>query len=405
MRHSQCTLKASAVHAYARHLLQQTLELESFRPALPLPLVATVLLLAACWQTSLTGACQLVNDPPSHRQVRDALSACLPPRPRDLLARLLRTLRQTLPDHLAAWPRVLAIDLHQRPYYGKKTTRGCTLRQKKAGTRKSFTYATLAVLDRGGRFTVGLLPVRPTMRLTTIVGRLLGQADEAGVTAAYLMMDKDFYCAEVFALLQRRGVPFLVPAVKRGSKPGRGNQHLFRADCPVGWHDYTWTTQRRRWDFAAGKRRKRGSVTVAVRMCVARQARAGQEKVLVYAAWGLQEARWSPAQVVGAYRRRFGIEAQYRQLGQCLARTSSRDERLRLLLVGLALLLANVWAQVHEGAFSGGPVGERQLRLGRLRLATLLAALAAVIAEQLGGWVSEWPTQRPLPDKLKPFQT
>jgi Transposase DDE domain len=407
MRHPQCTLKASAVHAYTRHLLQESLELDSFRPVLPLPLpvVASVLLLAATWQTSITGACQLVKDPPAHRQVRDTLYACLPPRPRDLLERLLAALRQTLPDHLTAWPRVLAIDLHQRPYYGKKNTRGCTQRQRKAGTHKSFTYATLAVLDRCGRFTVGLLPTRPHMRLTTVVARLLGQADAAGVSAAYLMMDKDFYCAEVVELLQRRGVPFLMPAEKCGRKPGCGNHHLFRADCPVGWHDYTWTTRRRRMDFAAGKRRKRGAVTVAVRVCVARQAKGGKEKVLVYAAWGLQEARWSPAQVVAAYRRRFGIEAKYRQLGQGLARTSSRCERLRLLLVGVALLLGNVWAQVHEGAFSGGPAGERQLRLGRLRLATLLAGLAAVIADLFGGWVSEWPTQRPLPDKLATFQT
>ena len=376
MRPNQSTLKASSVHAYARQLLVQTLELEGYQPALPLRVVASVLLLAACWRTSLTMACQLARDAPRHQHVRNALAACLPPRPRDLLARLRRALRQTLPEHLFGVPRVMALDLHQRPYYGKKNTKGVTLRQKKASTRKSFTYATLAVLDRGGRFTVGLLPTRPHMRWTTVVERLLQQAQEFGLQVAYLMLDKDFYSAEVIALLQQRGVAFLMPAQKRGGKAGRGNRHLFGADWPVGWYEYTWTADLRRMDFRSGKRRKRGRLTVTVRMCVARRPAGG--KALVYAAWGL--SKWAPAQVVQAYRKRFGIEAQYRQLGQCLARTSARGEGLRLLLVGLALLL------------------------GCLRLYELIAGVAAAIAASLGGWVSQWSIQRPLPHILASLQ-
>jgi hypothetical protein len=319
--------------------------------------------------------------------------------PLDLLARLLRALRKSLPDHLGRRPLPMALDLHQRPYYGKKNTKGVTLRQKKASTRKSFTYATLAVLDRGGRFTVGLLPTRPHMRWTTVVERLLQQAQEFGLQVAYLMLDKDFYSAEVIALLQQRGVAFLMPAQKRGGKAGRGNRHLFGADCPVGWYEYTWTADLRRMDFRAGKRRKRGRLTVTVRMCVARRPAGG--KALVYAAWGL--SKWAPAQVVQAYRKRFGIEAQYRQLGQCLARTSARGEGLRLLLVGLALLLGNLWAYLHSEVFSRGPAGSREVDLRRLRLAELIAAVAADIAAEFGGWVREWPTQRPLPDRIAAY--
>ena len=43
------------------------------------------------------------------------------------------------------------------------------------------------------------------------------------------------------------------------------------------------------------------------------------------------------------FRKRFGIETSYRQLGEGLAQTTSRDRRYRLLRVGLALLLRNVW--------------------------------------------------------------
>jgi putative transposase len=403
MRHNQSTLKASTVHALAQRLLLQALEMEGYKPAIPLKVVASVLILAACWQTSLTGACRPVKDRPSHRHVREAVAGCLPPRPRDLLARRLAALRQTLPEHLSVGPRVVAIDLHQRRYYGSGKTKGCTRRQKKASTTKSFTYATLAVLSRWGRFTVGLLPTRPHRRWTTILSELLRQAEQAGLSIAYLMMDRDFYGAEAIALLQKRRLPFLMPAVKRGSK-GKGNSYLFETDCPVGWHSYTWTAPRRLLDFKTNKRRKRGELTVTVPRWVARRLKDGKEEALVYASWGLGKA-WSPAQVVAAYRRRFGIEASYRQLGQCLARTSSRCERYRLLLVGLALLLCNLWSYLHSEAFGSGPVSERRLGLDLLRLAELIAAVAAASAATLGGWVSEWSLQRPLPHKLASLQT
>jgi putative transposase len=408
MRQKQSTLKASSVHAQAKHLLRQALDEEPHEPILPLGVVAAVLILAACWQTSLTGACNLVKDKPSHRQVRQALYACLPPRPRDLLSRLLNALRQTLPDDLFWRPVVMVLDLHQRPYYGKKNTKGCTQRQKKASKRKSFTYGTLAALDGwGGRHTVGLLATRPHMRLTTIVGQLLEQADTLGLTLAYLMLDKEFYCAEVIDLLQKRQIAFLMPARKKGSK-GTGNSWLFEPDCPVGWHAYTWTTDLRRLDFRTKKRHKRGTLTVQVQMCVTPPAkkkavRNKTSEQSVYVTWGLGKG-WSPALVVAAYRRRFGIETQYRQLGQCLARTSSRNERLRLLLVGLALLLCNLWACLHSQVFSTGPLGAQQRRLGALPLLPLIAAVAQVSASLFGGYLDQWSIQRLLPLNFTTFQ-
>ena len=55
------------------------------------------------------------------------------------------------------------------------------------------------------------------------------------------------------------------------------------------------------------------------------------------------------------YWRRFGVESSYRQLGECLARTSSRDGVYRLLLVGVSLWVRSVW------------VGSAGVILGELR--------------------------------------
>jgi hypothetical protein len=392
MRRKQFTLKASSVHHHARELLVAHLELEDYKESVPARLLATLLLLAASWQASLSCVCYLVPKAPSHETVRKSLYACLPPKPRTLRERLLAALHETVPEHLRRQPQAMALDLHQRPYYGK-FTRGATRREKKRSTRKSFTYATLAVLTPAGCFTLGLLLTRPYMRLTTLLEELLAQAQQAGIRPAYLLMDKEFYAAEVVEWLQKHNLPFLMPAKKRGRKVGGGNAHLFAPSKAVGWYDYEWTTPRRRRNFATGKRYQRGTVTVTVRMGVARHPSTG--KPLVYASWHMP--RWSPAEVVRTYRRRFGIEARYRQLGQALAPTTNRDERVRLLLVGVALLLCNLWAWLHSEVFGSGPVSERQLHLAALRLPFLLRALAATILAELGGPVLHWMTHRPIP--------
>jgi putative transposase len=229
------------------------------------------------------------------------------------------------------------------------------------------------------------------MRPTTILKGLLRQAEEAGLRVAYLLLDKEFYAAEVVELLQKRLVPFLMPAERRGS-----SKFLYDARTAVGFHDYGWTADRYRYDAATGRRRKAGKLTVRVKGCVARSRRTGEP--LGYATWGL--VGWSPAQVAETYRRRFGIEASYRQLNGCLARTSSGCERYRLLLVGIALLLCNLWSYLHSEAFSRGAYCETRLELARLRLKQLACAVAAVIATLFGGYLDEWPTQRPLPPDL-----
>jgi hypothetical protein len=219
MRRSQFTLRAAAVHAHARQLLREHLPLRDYKASLPAHRLAAVLLLAACWQASLSAACQLVHGTPSHETVRKALHACLPPRPRRLRDRLLAALHACLPDHLRGCPLPMAIDLHQRPYYGRPT-RGSARRQKRKGTRKAFTYATLAVLCPQGRFTAGLLTVRPFMRLTTVLAELFAQAERAGPQAAYLLADKEFYAAEALDWLRRHGIPFVLPMAKRGREGG-----------------------------------------------------------------------------------------------------------------------------------------------------------------------------------------
>ena len=96
------------------------------------------------------------------------------------------------------------------------------------------------------------------------------------------------------------------------------------------------------------------------------------------------------------YRQRFGIETSYRQMEQARIRTSTRDPLLRLLYVGVALILRNVWAWLHWELLSQPRRGGRRLDLARLTFRTLLLWLQHY-AEQWLGVEDEVHTQRPPP--------
>lgn len=397
MRPGSLTIDAGRVQSRARHLLITHLRLTDYKRSVPARLLAALMLLAAVTHSSLCCACQLHPRQACYDSARKALHANLPRRPRDLLTRILAALHACLPHSLRAVPQILALDFHHRPFYGKKGTRGSKLCKKKAGTKRCFAYATLATVGPAGRFTIGLLATPATMRLTTVLQRLLDQAAQAGISVDYLMADKEFHSAEVIDWLQRRKIAFIIPAQRHGRRPDSGNRRFFEpATTSVGWYDYRWTAKLRKRDVATGQRRKRGTMEVKVRVCVARNPKEGKRN-LVYLCGGL--AGWSPSQVRNAYRRRFGIEAKYRQLGRCLARTTSRCERVRLVWVGLALLVLNVWAQLHAEAFATGPLGARVPRLGVLRLTVLRFWIAVVIVLN-NPPIPQWHTQRLVPKLL-----
>jgi len=84
------------------------------------------------------------------------------------------------------------------------------------------------------------------------------------------------------------------------------------------------------------------------------------------------------------YRQRFGIETTYRQLHQARIRTSTRDPVRRLLDVGIALILRNVWVWLHQMVLARPRRGRREIRLDLLRFRRMLSWLAHVVERMLG---------------------
>ena len=393
MRRSHCRLHAMGVTTTLVTHLVGCLQLKDYKSSVPAALLARLLLLCAAGGQSLSFNAQHCEKAPSDESVRLALHYNLPDTALVLLEALLAALAALVPARLRRRARPCALDLHQRPFYGDEQTPGVSGGKRQAGTDYFWCYASLAVLTRGLRFNVGLCPVDRRQSLAAVVQSLVGQARARGVRIGWLLLDRGFYDAQVVRYLQQEGIAFAMPMIRRGDAgQGSGTQRFFRDGCAAGWYDYAWTARPRQRDPQTGHRRKQPGFAVSVRVCVCRPA---SGKAWVFVAWGIA---WDPDLLARRYRRRFGIETSYRQLGQCLAQTTSKDERVRLLLVGLALLLRQYWAWAHAEALAvRRPGGRRVPQPGLLRLACLNLWVLHTLMTRLG-FRLEVETPNPIPN-------
>jgi putative transposase len=181
----------------------------------------------------------------------------------------------------------------------------------------------------------------------------------------------------VLRYLQQARYSFLMPVVLRGRKDGHpegpSGTRVFALGKRGGWDFYT---------VKAGNGQKaRGSICIHCRNDNGPWGRHGRQ-TLVYAFWGLQPSptRW----VRETYRKRWAIETSYRQLHQGRARTCTQNPLVRLLLVGVALVLRNVWVWLHYAVLSTPRQGNWRYHLERLTLKTMLLWLQHQAEDALG---------------------
>jgi len=199
------------------------------------------------------------------------------------------------------------------------------------------------------------------------------------VKIRYILLDKGFFSVEVISYLKRAGIGFIIPAMVRGRKPkGRKKATGLRAlrRKNHGYYRHTLTGK------AKGKPCSSG-VTICVASKSYTQEKTGKRRLkkLLYVVW---KVRLTPREIREMYRTRFGIETSYRQMNEARIKTCARDSRLRLLFVGIALVLRNVWVWLHFQLAVGKWSEEPQLFLELLRFREMLRWISQVIGGLLG---------------------
>jgi hypothetical protein len=364
MRHSYSTVTPAVVRAAAAAGLRTALPWQPFRASVTVAALLDLLLLAAAWRSSLSAVVRCCRFGFCHETARRALDANLPP-PERLADGLVNALHAYLPRPVRRRAWDLALDLHYVPFYGSARTPGVLGGPKKGGTNRFFVYATAAVVQRGQRWCLGLVPVRDT-HWEKAVAALIGQLQARAVRVRALVLDRGFFSGHVIRALQERRVPFVIGVPRKGGPANRA-QRLFA--LPSGQVvRYAWETGR-------------GSRPVAVSMTAARRRVRGRWRCEVYAFAGVPaEGAVRRSQRARLLRqlsqRRFGIETSYRQMNQGKGRTTSPEPRRRLLWLGLALLLRQVWVWLQQRLAPRGTNWRHWRPPPQLRLAILLDWLA-----------------------------
>jgi hypothetical protein len=339
--------------------------------------VWNVLLRAAARMTSVFAACRDLANAPSDQAMYDALKDGLP----KTLPVLERRLNEALMSGaLPRWMRrrkwEVAIDWHLEPYYGEPQHSRNELYYGKpqAGTTKFHAYATACIVQYGVRYTLALTWVRRHEQTVVVLKRLLARIREIELKIGCVLLDRAFYNVPVIQWLQAEELPFLMPVVFRGRPPKKGRPrtglHVLKRQ-PAGRYSHTLKN-----------RKQTATVSVYVAYRTHRNRKDGRrvQQKLLFAAW---RVTGTPTAIRERYRLRFGIETSYRQMRQAKIVTSSRNPRLRLLFVAVALILRNLWVWLHQTRLADGTGEQITLRLERLRFKRLLDWLAHAVTTLL----------------------
>jgi putative transposase len=338
---------------YARTSLQDHLPLQAEGYRCTTADLLDVLLGVAVSQDTIESMCADWSDVANAETIRGYLNAQVTVENlQELERRLNAALAAEIPQRVWRHERDIAVDLHDRPYYGKTPQEeGLWVRGKaRNGTTRFYRVATAYVMLDGLRVTLAICFFLPGDTVVTVLDTLLRRMRILGINVNRLFLDKGFAGITVLEHLTKCGLPALIACPIRGKTGGtralcRGNKSYRTA--------YTFTNATE-------------SFTAELAVCRAFTTANRTGRMKRRATWLifiLIHLDWSPQQARKSYRRRFGIETSYRCAGRVRGWTTSRNPAYRFLLIGLSFFLLNVWLHLRW-LFTQVP------RRGRRRLAT-----------------------------------
>jgi putative transposase len=322
-------------------------------------------LLSACTsQTSISQVSRFNDEAPTEGAVRARLKGL---ELEEVQERVNLMLKEKALATLPRTPLRFAIDFNRIPFYGEEADEGDTLKSRaKKGTTRFFVYATIYVILRNKRYTLAVKYVRKGEELTDVIDFLLAEASGSGLKVRSLFLDREFYNIEVINHLQEKDIPFIIPCVARG-KSG-GIRRLLRGRKSYST-EYAMRSNGREATF---------QVNIVARYYRGKWNRHGVE-YFAFAVYGID----MPAgKTHREYRKRFGVESSYKLKNLALPRTSTKNPVLRLLYVGLAFLLVNVWIYVQWMFLSERRRGGRRPVYWPLK--TMLRQASRVLDDLLG---------------------
>jgi putative transposase len=233
----------------------------------------------------------------------------------------------TLPPRLDSRHQKVAIDLVLIPFYGDEETKDIRRSQAKKSTTKFFCYASAYLIKKNKRVTLCFTFVRPSDTLSDVLKKVLSMVSNLGIQIKRLYLDREFARTDIIIYLTEQPYISVIPIPKKGNEL----KSLLRRKEKLKT-SYTMNSQ------------KYGSVTFPLWIaCRYSKGKHGKHGVVMLPYAVIGDCKSEVLEISNEYEHRFGIESSYRLMNQARARTSSSNSSFRLLLVGIAFTLVNIW--------------------------------------------------------------
>jgi putative transposase len=324
-----------------------------------------ILIHAASHIESIENTCKTLQNTPCGNDVRYHLEKYKDMQGLEL--QLNRAFQDRLPPRLVHSQQCVATDFNLLPYYGQPTPEEepyIYRSQAKDGTCSFYAYATLYVMRKNKRVTIALTAVRAHDTTIAVLTRLFDQISPLNLKIKRLYLDRGYFCVPVIRWLQALDIPFEMPVIIRGKQGG--TRQLLK-----GGKSYktTYTLQSQVY----------GCVTCNVWIvCLYHKGERGKHGIQ-YLAYAVYKITLGLRSIHHDYRKRFGIETSYRLKNQCRIRTTTKNPVTRLLYVGIAFILLDLWIYLTWTYVSQPRKGGRLLFHDLFGLKRMLAFLSQAI--------------------------
>ena len=260
------------------------------------------------------------------------------------------------------------IDFTEHPYYGKREDRMIKGTNRQKGTLKMRHYLGFSILSRETHLFAGLEQVAKGQSKIPIIIKFLDHLLELGFELKYVLMDREFYRAELLDEIKGMGGDTLIPAkqykkVKQfitdylEGKKNRVVKYTFssgiRAKCRFFAHVYIIIKAKRGFSLQGVKRDyKSGRITL----------KDAHHRILTIMTTEKPKGKASSwaSRTSLFYRRRWLIETGFSDLNRINRRWKSNYDNLRYLDMLARMLLYNSWKMNKKLIqISGGNHGKR----------------------------------------------
>lgn len=367
-------LRAQDIYQLVNATLQEHFQLDMENRTYSAQDVWDVLVAASVERISVEMASQLLEGAPSGTTVRTLVKSML----QDIgqMAALEKQVNQLLtarlPRRLLRSKLPAAIDLTELPYHGQGAEDDPNVRRgrAKSGTTHFYVFATLYVVKKNKRYTLGLVLMKQGEKAQDVLERLLAYGGQLGLRLKRLYLDRGFDNNGLIAYLKKQPFPTIIPLVVRGKQGG--SRALL-----VGRKSYTTTYERKSTVYDA-------QTLPLFIVCKYSKGKYKRKGVFRFAYIVIGNLKRQPAQIAEEYRRRFGIETSYRLMNTVRARTTCKVATFRLFLVALAFLCLNLWQYVKWTYLFVPQPGPRKVLHHLLPLARWRLWLWEMIKQRLG---------------------